>query len=249
MASITTDQDMDKSTGPKVVLPGDLLPPAESGLLEDAPMAPVIKLGPGLQPMDDDTITAVKAGVLKHSDVGNRWWVESNQKRYVAAAGESVIGVVVGKTVEHYKVDIGTAQPALLGVLAFEGATKRNKPNHNIGTLLYCRVSLANKDMEAELECFNPTTGKADGYGELKSGFVSQISLGLARRLLDPKTLVLRLLGQHIPFETAVGMNGKVWVNSASAKHTILICNAIKNSEYLDSQECATMVKSLVQKL
>ena len=43
-----------------------------------------------------------------------------------------MIGVVVGKTVEHYKVDIGTAQPALLGVLAFEGATKRNKPNHNV---------------------------------------------------------------------------------------------------------------------
>ena len=103
--------------------------------------------------------------------------------------------------------------------------------------------------MEAELECMNPTTGKADGYGELKAGFVTKISLGLARRLLDPKSLVLRLLGQHIPFEMATGMNGKVWVNSASAQRTILICNAIKNSEYLDSQECATMVKNLVQKM
>ncbi|KAF9952604.1 Exosome component 3 [Mortierella alpina] len=249
MASITTDQEMEQATGPQIVLPGDLLPPTESGLLGDGTTASVIKLGPGLHPMDDDTITAVKAGVLKHSEIGNRWWVESNQKRYIAAAGESVIGVVVGKTVEHYKVDIGTAQPALLGVLAFEGATKRNKPNHNIGALLYCRVSLANKDMEAELECMNPTTGKADGYGELKAGFVTKISLGLARRLLDPKSLVLRLLGQHIPFEMATGMNGKVWVNSASAQRTILICNAIKNSEYLDSQECATMVKNLVQKM
>jgi exosome complex RNA-binding protein Rrp4 len=40
-----------------------------------------------------------------------------------------VIGVVVAKSAEHYKVDIGTAQQALLGVLAFEGATKRNKPD------------------------------------------------------------------------------------------------------------------------
>lgn len=50
----------------------------------------------------------------------------------MASAGESVIGVVVGKTVEHYKIDIGAAQTALLGVLAFEGASKRNKPNHEV---------------------------------------------------------------------------------------------------------------------
>lgn len=124
-----------------------------------------------------------------------------------------------------------------------------NYNNKQIGDLLYCRVSMANKDMEAELECMNPTTGKADGFGELKGGFVIKISLGLARRLLDPKNLVLRLLGQHIPFEMAVGTNGKVWVNSANAQHTILICNAIRNSEYLNSAECSAMVKSLVEKM
>ncbi|KAG0026287.1 Exosome component 3 [Podila clonocystis] len=246
MASITEEPS---SSGPKIVLPGDILPGPESGLLDDAPTAPVIKLGPGLQPMDDDTIAAVKAGVLKHAAVGNRWWVESNQRRYIAATGESVIGVVIGKSADYYKLDIGAAQPALLGVLSFEGATKRNKPDHKVGALLYCRVSMANKDMEAELECFNPTTGKADGYGELKAGFVFKTSLGLARRLLDPKTLVLRLLGQHVPFETAVGMNGKVWINSAKPAHTILICNAVKNSEFLGAEECRSMVKSLVEKL
>lgn len=78
MTSITEDLS---SSGPKIVLPGDILPGPESGLLDDAPTAPVIKLGPGLQPMDDDTIAAVKAGVLKHAAVGNRWWVESNQRR------------------------------------------------------------------------------------------------------------------------------------------------------------------------
>ncbi|GJJ78165.1 exosome complex component RRP40 [Entomortierella parvispora] len=246
MASTLSEESRDSL---QIVLPGDLLPATESSFNEDSASAPIIKLGPGLQPLQDDTISAVKAGVLKHAEVGNRWWVESNQRRYVAAPGESVIGVVVGKTVEHYKVDIGAAQTALLGVLAFEGASKRNKPNHEIGTLLYCRISLANKDMEAELECMNPTTGKSDGYGDLKGGFVFKTSLGLARRLLDPKTLILRILGQHIPFETAVGMNGKVWINSANAKHTILICNAIKNSEFLSQEECVTMVKGLVDRL
>ncbi|KAG0228277.1 Exosome component 3 [Actinomortierella wolfii] len=245
----------------RVVLPGDQLPPQDAGLLagqdeDDTSMAidqrapPTIKLGPGLVPMDDDTIIAVKAGVLKHVDIGNRWWVESNQRRYVAAPAESVIGVVVGKTAEHFKMDIGAAQPALLPLLAFENATKKNRPNFNIGDLLYCRVAMANKDMEAELDCVNPTTGKADGYGELKGGFVIKVSLGLARRLLDPRqAVVLRELGKHFPFETAVGMNGKIWINSASTAHTILIANAIKNSEFLSTKQCQSMVKQLVERI
>ncbi|KAF9578173.1 Exosome component 3 [Lunasporangiospora selenospora] len=239
-------------SGLHVILPGDLLPPTQSQDSEDVVMAPVIKLGPGLQPMSDESIVAVKAGILQSTASANRWWVQSNQKRYVPSSGESVIGIVRGKTAEHYKLDIGAAHPALLGVMAFEGATKRNRPNHEasiLGDLLYCRVALANKDMDPELECFNPTTGKADGYGGLEGGHVFKVSLGLARRLLDPKTLVLRLLGQHIPFETAVGINGRVWINSASASHTILVCNAIKNSEYLSPKECESMVKSLIQKM
>lgn len=81
-------------------------------------------------------------------------------------------------------MDIGGAQAAILPVLAFEGATKKNKPNLVPGTLVYARISLANKDMEPELQCFNPSSGKADGYGELKGGFVIRCSLGLCRRYL-----------------------------------------------------------------
>ncbi|KAK3820228.1 MAG: hypothetical protein J3Q66DRAFT_281683 [Benniella sp.] len=233
---------------PRIVLPGDMLSAEDTGLLADSPTAPVIKLGPGLL-MDDDSIQSVKAGVLRHAPSTNKWWVESNQRRYVAAQGESVIGVVVGKNAEHYKVDIGTAQPALLGVLSFEGATKRNKRDIKIGALVYCRVSLANKDMEAELECVNPSTGKSDGYEDLKNGFVIKTSLGLARRLSNPKTLILRLLGQQVAYETAIGMNGRVWINSPSPKYTIMICNAIKNSEFLSESDCNLMVNNMVDRL
>lgn len=40
--------------------------------------------------------------------------------------------MVIGKSADYYKLDIGAAQPALLGVLSFEGATKRNKPDHKV---------------------------------------------------------------------------------------------------------------------
>lgn len=49
--------------------------------------------------------------------------------QYIPAAQESVIGTVVARHAEGYRVDIGSAQMASLDALAFEGATKRNKPN------------------------------------------------------------------------------------------------------------------------
>ena len=47
--------------------------------------------------------------------------------------------------------------------------------------MIYGRVSLAHRDMDPELECLDPTTHKADGYGELKEGLMVSCSLGLAR--------------------------------------------------------------------
>ncbi|KAL9559667.1 hypothetical protein PS6_000667 [Mucor atramentarius] len=224
---------------PRIVLPGDVI---------DVDEESTIVLGPGLR-QEGDQIVAMKAGILQHLPVGNRYWIESNQKRYIAATGESVVGTVIAKMGEYFRVDIGTAHSAVLPMLAFEGATKRNKPNLNVQSLVYCRVSMANPDMEPELECVNPKTGKADGFGELVGGFVIKCSLGLCRRLLNPNTPILSYLGEHFPFETAVGMNGRVWINSEEVKNTILISNAIQNSEYLSADECKQMVEDLVNKL
>jgi exosome complex component RRP40 len=47
----------------------------------------------------------------------------------VPAAQEFVVGVVTARLGEAYRVDIGSAHPATLDFLAFEGASKRNRPN------------------------------------------------------------------------------------------------------------------------
>jgi exosome complex RNA-binding protein Rrp4 len=39
------------------------------------------------------------------------------------------VGVVTARLGESYRVDIGSAHSANLDALAFEGATKRNRPN------------------------------------------------------------------------------------------------------------------------
>jgi len=122
----------------EVVLPGE---PVDA-------KHPNLKLGPGLLQLSDGSTISTKAGILCHNHNRSKWWVESNSRRvsakdpilsscvcsdlfqYIPAAQESVIGVVVGKNgAEGFRVDIGGPHNANLDALAFEGATKRNRPN------------------------------------------------------------------------------------------------------------------------
>uniref|UniRef100_A0A7S4DH56 Ribosomal RNA-processing protein 40 n=1 Tax=Lotharella globosa TaxID=91324 RepID=A0A7S4DH56_9EUKA len=183
----------------------------------------------------------------------NRVWVDNYQKRYIASAGDWVIGVIVEKHTENFKVDIGEVHPAILPSLSFEGATKRNRPNLDVGTLMYCMVVMANKHMETELSCISPYVKKewvtGQGlYGQLKDGYAFECPLRLSRSLTNPKCFVLNCLGELLKFEVAVGLNGKVWVNSGSEIETILITNAILNSEFMNDAQTENMIQLLVQR-
>ncbi|KAF8827543.1 hypothetical protein HHX47_DHR4000345 [Lentinula edodes] len=251
-----------------IVLPGERAPAQHVNL----------KLGPGLlQNSNASTSTgraapsifATRAGTLNHSANGSKWWIESNARRYVPAAQESVIGVVVQKQGEGFRVDIGTAHSANLDGLAFEGATKRNKPNlkvgkfrllfcsfeaaeRQVGSLIYGRISLAHKDMEPELECFDAQSRKSEGFGELKGGFLVRCSVRLCRQLLDPKYFLLPLLGSLFPLEIAVGLNGRVWISSQDAKRTIAIAQAIEaadpDAQGMDEDGIRTLLEDLGRK-
>ncbi|KAF5385653.1 hypothetical protein D9757_005565 [Collybiopsis confluens] len=231
-----------------IVLPGETVPAQHVNL----------KIGPGLSQSSNvssvahsssPSIISTRAGTLNHSANRSKWWVESNARRYVPAPQESVIGVVVQKQGEGFRVDIGSAHSANLDGLAFEGATKRNRPNLKIGSLVYARVSLAHKDMEPELECFDAQTRKAEGFGELKSGFLVRCSLRMCRQLLDPNHFLLPLLGSLLPLEIAVGLNGRVWVNSQDAKRIIAITQAIEAADPDGSGMDKTGITTLLEGL
>lgn len=49
--------------------------------------------------------------------------------QYIPGAQDPVVGVVIARSGENYRVDIGAAHPATLDALAFEGASKRFRPN------------------------------------------------------------------------------------------------------------------------
>ena len=83
------------------------------------------------------------------------YWVNSHLKRYVANRGENVIGVVMAKAGDVFRVDIGTSQPATLSYMAFEGATKRSRPNVNVGDIVYAKVwSTYSLTMQTDLNFF-----------------------------------------------------------------------------------------------
>lgn len=166
--------------------------------------------------------------------------------QYVPVKEERVIGIITNRGSDSYKVDIGGALPASLPSLAFEGATKKNKPNLQIGDIVYARLCVANKDMEPELDCTDGS-GKSTGLGQLLGGFMINCSLGLSRKLLSKEFVLLKCLGKYFPFECTVGMNGRVWINSASIPHTIAIANAVTNSEYMNNNQIETMVKQLAR--
>lgn len=93
-----------------------------------------------------------------------------------------MIGIVVAKASLSVNLDIGTSDHASLSLLAFEGATKRNKPNIQIGDIVYARVLSANKDIKSELVCIS-AQGKKEGLGVLPSGgFMITLPLNVIRR-------------------------------------------------------------------
>ena len=73
--------------------------------------------------------------------------------------------------------------------------------------------------------------------GELKGGMVFDVSLGMARRLLmarqkeDGGIVALEEIAEKLPFEVAVGRNGRVWVNAAKVKEVLVIGRALRDMD------------------
>mmetsp|Transcript_11394 Transcript_11394/g.29218 ORF Transcript_11394/g.29218 Transcript_11394/m.29218 type:complete len:223 (-) Transcript_11394:1552-2220(-) len=203
------------------VLPGDIaLRLPETGK---------VRIGAGLQ-HDGECLSSTKAGLLQQTQDG-KLWIQGKQKRYNPCKNDLVIGVITDRFGENFTVDLGGPFPALLPMLSFEGATRRNRPNLQTGDAVFCRVELAHRDMDTILTCVD-SSGKATGLGHLKGGYLFTCTSLLARRLLSrPPCPALQNLGASFKFEIAVGMNGQVWVDSPSPETTILVSTAIMKLE------------------
>nr|XP_015808126.2 exosome complex component RRP40 [Nothobranchius furzeri] len=221
----------------EVLLPGDefVFESEETIFLTDnvKPERPVC--GPGLR-QSGNRLVVSKSGVLRHKPP-HTFWMDSQQWRYVPAKAETVIGIVTSKSGDIFKVDVGGSEQASLSYLAFEGATKRNRPNVQVGDLVFAQFTVANKDMEPELVCIDGS-GRANGMGVFGGGgLLLKVSLGLVRRLLAPQSDIRSDLEQLFPCELVVGMNGRIWVRASTIQQTLIISNLLQSCDTLTAPQ------------
>lgn len=227
----------------QTVAPGDVV----LDLTRGGNVGSIVRVGGGLR-QDGDRIVVTRPGRLR-STKHNKYWVEGSQKRYVPNVEDGVIGVVTDLRFEEFSVDIAAASSASLPRLAFEGATRRNAPNLQVGAIVYARVVKSHRDVNPELSCMD-ASGKSGGFGPLNGGYLFDCSTGLARALLSKPTCpVLEALGKSLVYEIAIGLNGRVWVNAASPTDTLAVSNAISTVEFLSPIEQQSLVRRVLGRL
>ncbi len=201
-------------TSSQVFIPGDRV---DASLLPNAQKRK-IRHGLHQREVTDDYVATV-AGLLDVDFRKKTANISTPNARYVPRAGDLVIAQVRSSGAEMFQLYINShSQQAFLPQLAFEGATKKTRPQLKANDLVYAKVIFAQRNMEVELSCVNPSTGKAepDGLGPLNGGMLFDVSVGLAERMLKKQGVTfLEELGMKIQggFEIAVGKNGKVWVD------------------------------------
>ena len=245
------------SVAPTVLLPlcnGTVYPGDELCRLSALPNEFSLLVGVGVVREGVDVLRSSRVGVLRFEASASKIWVESDVRRYVPAVGEHVIGIVESRHADEYRLHIGGAASAALPVLAFDGATKRNRPHLEVGALVYCRITVAHRDMEPEVTCASPPgVGAKDWvtresiFGELQGGQVFDCPPLLCRRLmgLDETAPVLDALGGLASFELAVGANGRVWLSSSSAAMVVLAQAAILRSQGVADEDHGRLVEEL----
>lgn len=236
------------------VLPGDTisglnlsasqsLHPA-SGLQRDSSSAPII---------------STFAGILEQNPRKKTAYVTAPNARYVPRKGDLVIAQVQRSSMDFFHLSICPHTPqAILPQLAFEGASKKTRPQLKPNDLVYAKIVSANKNMEVELTCVNPSTGKSEpeGLGPITGGMVFDISIGLAARLLSSQPVVaLEELGGKIMggFEIAVGKNGKIWVDcpetGVKGISAVGRCLQETDTRYLQDGEQQRLVKEVAKEM
>ena len=215
-----------------------------------------VELGPGLSYVHDHstgqrTIRSTCSGMLKHYDARNqsrhRLLLLGDVKRYTPHVSDCVIGIVSEKLGESFSLNISAPAKASLHMLSFEGATRRNRPNLAPGDVVFARVEFCAIDMDPVLSCV-AQSGKADGFGQLKGGYVVEVGTAHARSLLSGDSPVLNELSQHMTFEVAVGRNGRVWVEGSTTKDTIVAANVITESVLHPPDQARSLVQRLTSK-
>lgn len=166
--------------------------------------------------------------------------------RYEPKAADKVVGFIVDKG-DAYRVELpGSTFNGILGITSFEGATKRNRPNLQVGDCVHCLVATARRGFEPQLTCATGS-GKAWVTGEAELGKLDRDSATCVVKCAGVKDEALAALRAHFKdFRVVAGANGIVWVRTQRTLDTSCVANALVNASKLPGDQVRPMVDQLV---
>jgi exosome complex component RRP40 len=192
-------------------------------------------------------LVSKKCGILLCDDSGNilenanEEIFKSLGKYYSPKVDDPVIGTIVQKTSEFYRIDIGSYTNAILNTKDFEGATKKAKPNLNLGDLIFARVGKVNKFDAPILTCISQTETKTwstgeSYFGNLKGGNVFNFDKIYTWEFYKDNFAILRLY-DILSFEIIIGFNGRMWIKADDPDDIYNIYEILINSLSKPKQE------------
>jgi len=151
-----------------VVLPGDDVTAQIQSYMNRCKKPMNVSIGRGLQQIElSNDVVNIKTnigGEIKYRHP-NYFWVEPTAgingcggcdhiTRYIPTLHDQVVGIVEDKGVDHYRININSIGPVFCSRLAFEGATKRNRPELRKGSVIYGKlINVDYKNSEMEMTC------------------------------------------------------------------------------------------------
>ena len=175
----------------------------------------------------------------------------SINETYFARPEDRVIGIIINKKMDSYELDIKSCKKALLNNLAFEGATKKSKPNLLNGDLIFCRVEKETTYMTTILTCTSNTNKKewSSGeslFGQLKNGLEINIPLFFAY-YLSRNTLFFDQIKQRITIEVVIGINGILWIKTKNNKNMLLLESFFNQAPHININSALELLKQKME--
>ena len=182
----------------------------------------------------------------------------SQSRKYQPKVGDVIIGVVVYKTADFYRLEISSGTPVILSNIAFNGATKRHKPTLALGAPVICYVTLADPHLDIEVSCEDKTTQRDWSSGETLFGPLTSTNPCLLvdlpvsySRALQSSTMhsTLTSLNRHFKFEISVGANGTVWLAGVTRREVLAISKIIVQAQTLTAVQVEAFTRAIQQNL
>jgi exosome complex component RRP40 len=147
-------------------------------------------------PVHDIIVHVTISGYLHYNDIQNTLTTATHRidHHYIPCMDDLILCTIIDRLTDYYICDIHTYVRGYLPVTAFNGATKRHKPQCHTGDILYCRVKdiQMNSTSYIELTCVDTTVSydwmSAECIlGKLQNGYIigkeNELSVSYTRQL------------------------------------------------------------------